>query len=165
MKLNSYVKDCTRIYYFFSDMSYRFDGRDSCIHLDVAAEELSVLNDDDPSTCEPMFIGSQYTFLGAFFGREKYGSIDIIIRGSQLECSPVFGMSVSVVSVNRQRNSCKVHYSGSVIWCRYACTCTDRDGCSHIIVDCTRARSEVADREICEINFDSLRPSDAYMRR
>ena len=132
-------------------MSYRFDGGDSCNHLDLAADETPVLNDGDSSTCEPMFIGSEHTIFGAFFGRLKFGTINVFIRGSQLECSPAIGMSVSVVSANRQRNTCKAHYSGSSNWCRYVCSCTDPEGCSHITVDCMEAHSEVGNREICEI--------------
>ena len=136
-------------------MSYRFRGSNLC-GLDLmenSTEESPALNDGDLSTCESLFEAADSVVFGSFFVQPRFGAFYVVIRGSGLECSPAFGMTVAVVSVNQQLNICAGHDSRSGRWCRYMCTCRDVDGCGHITVRGVKTKYGVADIKICEIAY------------
>ena len=134
-------------YILFSGAVYRLRGSTPCNQNEMKSDEVDVLTDGDLSSCESDN-GNTGDWFGLFLDKIPRTRILLSVIGN-INCRPISGLLVTIVSLSEQSNICKTVFSSSSDMCHYRCYCMQNDICSHILVKIT-----TGDRgEICEIKF------------
>ena len=105
---------------------------------------MSALTDGDLSSCAPRNGGTRSLF-GLFLDKIPRTRILLSVIG-RIQCKPVDGLQVTIVSVTHQSNVCETMLSQFSNRCHYRCFCKTHDICSHVFVGIIGV-----DDEICEI--------------
>ena len=148
------MKPYLRLYiaeYTFSWISgavYRFNGTNSCNHLEADSVEVDLLTDGDVSSCEARN-GTTTDLLGLFLDGIPRRHLFITVIGSHMNCKPVDGLHVTISSTSHQRYICKLKFSHSPVRCHYRCSCLGDDICSHVII----GTLGIDNGDICEITI------------
>ena len=131
--------------------AYRFLGGNYCTHIASQSQESQFLQDDDMTTCELIQNDTEGTF-GLYIKEPRRRLFLVDVYGKEIHCSPVYGISLAIVSTDRESHACKAYFTESVHSCKYECQCPQDKTCSHITI--TIFPTAFADEmlEICEIN-------------
>ena len=109
-------------------------------------EEVSILTDDDLSTCET---GKNTMDLFGLFLEHHLQRIIVSLVGHDMCCSPANGIMVTVVSTSQESKICQATFSHYSDRCRYRCFCVNTVTYSHIAI-----RVPANGNNICEIIID-----------
>ena len=109
-------------------------------------EEVSILTDDDLSTCET---GKNTMDLFGLFLEHHLQRIIVSLVGHDMCCSPANGIMVTIVSTSQESKICQATFSHYSDRCRYRCFCVNTVTYSHIAISVPANGSN-----ICEIIID-----------
>ena len=134
--------------------AYRFHGGNYCTHNDIEtrSRETRFLVDNDMTTCELVPNGAGEMF-GLFVKEPRRRLIFVSVDGKGILCSPVYGISLTIVSTNRESHACKAYFTESAHSCKYECRCPQNKLCSHITIVIYPNAFGDGVTEICEIKM------------
>ena len=127
---------------YFAATVYRFNSLDICYNMGSGLKEVTLLTDGDVLSCEPRDDSTVNSF-GLFFTTTQQRRLILKVIGSHLNCNPVTGLRVAIVSISHQISTCQSMISHSSD--RYSCLVDNV--CSYVAIQILG----VDDGKVCEI--------------
>ena len=143
-----------RLHSAISGKAYRFHGGNYCTHNDLQtrSRECQFLQDNDMTTCELVPNGARVMF-GLFVKEPRRRSIFVSVYGKGILCNPVYGISLTIISTDRESHACKAYFTESAHSCTHECRCPQDKPCSHMTIVIYPKAFADGVTEICEIKI------------
>ena len=143
-----------RLHSAISGKAYRFHGGNYCTHNDLQtrSRECQFLQDNDMTTCELVPNGARVMF-GLFVKEPRRRSIFVSVYGKGILCNPVYGISLTIISTDRESHACKAYFTESAHSCTHECRCPQDRPCSHMTIVIYPKAFADGVTEICEIKI------------
>ena len=135
--------------------TYRLVDGNYCAKYGITSGESKLLQDDDMATCESLQGPTNATF-GIFFKKPWHRSVVVTIYGYALNCSPVDGIDLTVVSDSSARYGCKAYKMENEGVCQYNCPCSINGQCNRVAVILAYIGITSGTSRVCEVEISHL---------